>query len=286
MRAAAKHRPTRRRAPRRRHRAPCRFRPQPRGSRTKRRRVSAAVRFHAPVRPRGPLVSNIFDDDPPGGLWDDELDPDPSATPHLRSVRQNPERPPPGSPPDRRDGENAALIDLTQRRAPRRPMGEQDEKHHGPTTRRYALLGALGTVAIVAAVAVTALGGHPAQRRAPVAGAALQTDTERPAATRKVQQASAAAPGRSPAHQRVKAHGARTQRSTRSRKRGDASKPANHRSATSTQAATQTTTAIAQRTPQSTNQPPGRAPSTPTRSATSASAARASAANSEFSIER
>ena len=70
-------------------------------------------------------------------------------------------------------------------------MGEQDEKHHGPTTRRYALLGALGTVALVAAVAVTALAGHPAQRRAPVAGAALQTDTERPAGwpTRSRQQA-------------------------------------------------------------------------------------------------
>ena len=231
-------------------------------------------------------MSNIFDDDPPGGLWDDELDPDPSATPHLRSVRRTPERRPPGSPLDRRDAENAALIDLTQRRAPTNPIGEQDEKHHGPRARRYALLGALGSVAIVAGIAVTALGGHPAQRRTPVAGAALQTDTERPAATRKAQQTSAPAPGTSPAHQRVQAHGTRTQRPIRSRKRGDASKPANPNSATSTQAATQTTTAIAQRTPQSPNQPPQRAPSTPTRSATTASAARASAANNEFSFER
>ena len=198
----------------------------------------------------------------------------------------NPERRPPGPLLDRRDAENAALIDLTQRRAPTRPLGEQDEKHHGPTTRPYALLGALGTVALMAAIAVTALGGHPAQRRAPFAGAALQTDTERPAATRKVQQASATAQGRSPAHQRVKAHGARTQRSTRSRKRRGASKPAGPRQPTSAQAATQTATAIAQRTPQSANQPAQRAPSTPTRSATSASAALASAANSEFSFER
>src|SRR6266536_4139307 len=109
------------------------------------------------------VVSNIFDDGPPGGLWDDEFEPAHSATPRLRAVHPLAEPPTSLSRLDR-SRPDESVIDLTQRSSRRATRGGWHERR-GRSWRAYALVALLGLAAAVGAVA--AISGTSEEGKAP-----------------------------------------------------------------------------------------------------------------------
>lgn len=179
-----------------------------------------------PRRTQRTAVSNIFDDDPPGGLWDDELEPAHSATPRLRALRPVAE-PPTSLSRHERPWANEGVIDLTERRSSHHSSRARWLERGSQARKACALLAAMLGLAVAVVAGVTAVNGTSEDRKPPPSRGVATPDIERVAATRNVEHRSsttrvgAAARHRSTAHtrRRTVSHGGR------SGSHGSASKP-------------------------------------------------------------